>query len=379
MKQLSVVIPTKNEEKSIGICIEKIQKVFTEHHIDGEIIVADNSTDNTAEIAKGMGAKVIAPEELGYGNAYRFLFEDASGNYIVMGDGDNTYDFTDIPRLLEPLKRGEADLVLGSRFKGEIKNGAMPWHHQYIGNPVLTWIFNKANKSNLSDTHSGFRAFTKEAYDKIRTDLKTTGMEFASEMLEVAIKNNLKIAEVPITYYPRPEGSEPNLSSFSDGWRHLKHILLRAPTLLFLIPGFILFALGMLLVILIWAPFNLWAVRLGIHSMIAGCLFAIAGYQIIFLGLFAKTCGVRYGLEKRDRITEFVSENVTLARGSTVGLVIFLAGFVYTLHLLLNWVGSGYKNLPVLDQDIAGLTLLVIGLQTIFYSFFLSVIGGEEG
>ena len=142
MIEISVVIPTKNEENSIGICIEKIQTVFNEHHIDGEIISADNSTDNTAEIAKGMGAKVIVPEELGYGNAYRVLFEEASGDYVVMGDGDNTYDFTDIPRLLEPLKRGEADLVLGSRFKfkGEIKKGAMPWHHQYIGNPVLTWI-----------------------------------------------------------------------------------------------------------------------------------------------------------------------------------------------------------------------------------------------
>jgi glycosyltransferase involved in cell wall biosynthesis len=265
---ISVVIPTKNEENSIGICIEKIQKVFNEHHIDGEIIIADNSTDNTPEIAKNLGAKVIIPDKLGYGNAYRFGFEHASGDYIVMGDGNNTYDFMDIQKLLEPLKRGEADLVMGSRFKGEIKKGAMPWHHQYIGNPFLTWIFNRANKSNISDTHSGFRAFTTEAYEKIRTDLKTTRMEFASEMLEVAVKNNLKIAEVPITYYPRPEGSEPNLSSFSDGGRHLKHIFLRAPTLLFLIPGFILFALGLLLVLLIWNPFNLWATWLGIHSMI---------------------------------------------------------------------------------------------------------------
>ena len=140
MKQVSVVIPTKNEEKSIGICIEKIQRVFNEHHIDGEIIVADNTTDNTLEIAKRLGVKVIVPDELGYGNAYRFGFARASGDYIVMGDGDNTYDFMDIQRLLEPLKKGEADLVLGSRFKGEIKKGAMPWHHQYIGNPVLTWI-----------------------------------------------------------------------------------------------------------------------------------------------------------------------------------------------------------------------------------------------
>ncbi|MCK4527252.1 glycosyltransferase family 2 protein, partial [candidate division WOR-3 bacterium] len=275
-------------------------------------------------------------------------------------------------------KRGEADLVMGSRFKGAIKKGAMPWHHQYIGNPVLTWIFNRANKSNLSDTHSGFRAFTREAYEKMRTDLKATGMEFATEMLEIGIKKSLRIVEVPITYYPREGESESTLHSFSDGWRHLKHILLRAPTLLFLIPGFILFIIGVLLVFLIWNPFNLWVIRLGIHSMIAGCLLAIVGYQIVFLGLLAKTYVVHHGLEKQDRITKFIAKHITLARGATVGLVIFLAGFVYTLQLLLNWIGRGYKNLPVLDQDIAGLAMLVIGLQTIFYSFFLSVIGGEE-
>jgi len=213
----------------------------------------------------------------------------------------------------------------------------------------------------------------------MRTDLKTTGMEFASEMLEVAIKNNLKIAEVPITYYPRLEGSEPNLSSFSDGWRHLKHILLRAPTLLFLIPGFILCALGIFLVLLIWNPFNLWVPMFGIHSMIKPFSFGKRKAFSEKKKLTRKVCLQRHGLEKRDRLTESISKHVTLARGSTVGLAIFLAGFVYALHLLLNWIGSGYKNLPVLDQDIAGFTLLVIGLQTIFYSFFLSVIGGEEG
>ena len=200
-------------------------------------------------------------------------------------------------------------------------------------------------------------------------------MEFASEMLEASIMKNLRIAEVPITYYPRV--GESTLHSLPDGWRRLKHILLRAPTLLFLIPGFILFMLGMLLVFLIWAPFNLWATRLGIHSMIAGCLLAIVGYQIIFLGLFAKAYGMHHGLKKRDQITEFISKQLTLARGATAGLVIFLAGFVYTLYLLLKWIGSGYADLPVLDQDIAGLTLLVIGLETVFYSFFLSVIGGD--
>ncbi len=274
------------------------------------------------------------------------------------------------------MEKGEADIVIGSRFKGEIIKGAMPWLHQYIGNPFLTWIFNKAYRSNLSDTHSGFRAFTREGYDKIRGHLKTTGMEFASEMLGVSIMKGLRIAEVPITYYPR-RGAESTLHSFSDGWRHLKHILLRAPTLLFLIPGFILLALGLFLVFLIWAPFNLWAVKLGIHSMIAGCLFALMGYQIIFLGLFAKMYSVRHGLRNHDGITSFVLKHISLERGATVGLVIFFMGFVLALFLVWNWAVSGYTDLPLLDQDIAAFTLLVIGLQTIFYSFFLSLVKGE--
>lgn len=301
MTDVSVVIPTMNEEASIGICIEKIQRIFTKHHIDGEIVVADNSTDGTPEIAKRLGARVVVPDKLGYGNAYRFGFAQASGDYIMMGDADNTYDFMDTPGLLEPLKGGEADLVMGSRFKGEIKKGAMPWHHQYIGNPFLTWIFNRVHGSNISDTHSGFRAFTRDTYEKIRTDLKTTGIGFASEMLEVSIMKNLRIAEVPITYYPRV--GESTLHSLPDGWRHLKHILLRAPTLLFLIPGFILFMVGVLLVLLIWNPFIMWTTRLGIHSMIAGCLLAIVGLSDSLSGLVCK------GIRRASRFEETRPDN----------------------------------------------------------------------
>ncbi len=371
----TVVIPTKNEEVSIGVCIEKIQRVFTKHNIDGEIIVADNSTDKTPEIAKRLGARVVVPDKLGYGYAYRYGFAQAAGDYIVMGDADNTYDFADIPRLLEPLKRGEADMVMGSRFKGDIRKGAMPWLHKHIGNPLLTWCVNKTNGSDISDCHSGFRAFTRKAYDVM--NLTTDGMEFASEMVMRALTRGLRIVEIPITYYRRAAGSEPNLSSFSDGWRHLKFILLEAPTHLFILPGTVLCVAGLLAVFLIWAPFNLWDARLGIHSMIAGCLLAIVGYQIIILGLFAKMYGVRQGLRPHDRITKVISDHVSLERGAMAGLVIFLMGFVFTLYLLRNWALSGYADLPLVDQDIAGLTLLVIGLETIFYSFFLSVIAGD--
>lgn len=375
MAEVSVVIPTRNEEASIGICIEKIRKVFAEHHIDGEIIVADNSTDRTPVIAESLGALVVVPDKLGYGYAYRYGFAQASGDYIVMGDADNTYDFADIPRLLEPLKRDEADLVMGSRFKGEIRKGAMPWLHKHIGNPLLTWCVNKTNGSDISDCHSGFRAFTKRAYDMM--NLATDGMEFASEMVMRALTCSLRIVEIPITYYPRAAGSEPNLSSFYDGWRHLRFILLDAPTHLFMLPGAVLCIAGLLTIFLIWAPFDLWDTRLGIHSMIAGCLLTIVGYQVVFLGLFAKIYGVRHGLRGHDRITGFISDHISLERGVMIGLVIFLTGFIFILGLLWNWAKSGYADLPLVEHDIVLLTMVVIGLQTVFYSFFLSVIAGE--
>ena len=375
MAEVSVVIPTRNEEASIGICIEKIRKVFAEHQIDGEIIVADNSTDRTPVIAESLGARVVVPDKLGYGYAYRYGFAHASGDYIVMGDADNTYDFADIPRLLEPLKRGEADLVMGSRFKGDILRGAMPWLHKHIGNPLLTWCVNKTNGSDISDCHSGFRAFTKRAYDTM--GLTTDGMEFASEMVMRALTCGLRIVEIPITYYPRAAGSEPNLSSFSDGWRHLRFILLDAPTHLFMLPGAVLCMVGLLTIFLIWAPFDLWDTRLGIHSMIAGCLLTIVGYQVVFLGLFAKIYGVRHGLSGHDRITGFISDHLSLERGVMMGLAIFFTGFTFILCLLWNWAKSGYADLPLVEHDIVLLTMVVIGLQTIFYSFFLSVIEGE--
>lgn len=374
MVDVSVVIPTMNEEVSIGTCIKKIQNVFAKHHIDGEIIVADNSTDKTPAIAESLGARVVVPDKLGYGYAYRYGFAQASGAYIVMGDADNTYDFTDIPRLLEPLEADEADLVMGSRFKGEILKGAMPWLHEHIGNPVLTWCVNLTNGSDISDCHSGFRAFTQKTYETM--NLVTDGMEFASEMVMRALTCRLRIVEIPITYYPRAAGSNPNLSSFSDGWRHLKFIFLEAPTHLFILPGTVLYAAGLLAIFSIWAPFNLWDIGLGIHSMIAGCLLAIVGYQIVILGLFAKIYGVRHGLRPHDRITRVISDHVSLERGAMAGLVIFLIGVIFMVGLLWNWIASGYVDLPLVEHDVVWLTMVVVGFQTIFYSFFMSMIAG---
>ncbi len=373
MAEVSVVIPTKNEEKSIGTCIERIQKVFAEHHIDGEIIVSDNSSDKTPKIAAGLGARVVVPDKLGYGHAYKYGFARASGEYIVMGDGDSTYDFEDIPKLLLPLKQGEADLVIGSRFKGEIKKGAMPWLHRYIGNPLLTWNLNLFFKADVSDAHSGFRAFTKEAWERMK--LKSRGMEFASEMVIEARRKGLRTREVPITYYPR--GGESKLSSFNDGWRHLKFMLLYTPKHLFIIPGAALFFFGILMMLSSYFHIRI-GYTPGIHSMIVGSLSSIVGYEIITLGLFAMAYGKKNDVFDSNPMTEAILKNTSLERDITLGGIIFIAGFAYSMKQVLRWWDSGRELLPMSGQDMIGFTFLVVGLQTVFFSFFLSMIGEDN-
>ena len=372
--EVSVIIPSMDEEETIGRCIEKIKKVFGNEHISGEIIVADNSSDRTPEIANELGAKVVKPEKLGYGYAYLYGFKHASGRYIVMGDADDTYDFLEMPKLLRPLQDGESDLVIGSRFKGEIKEGAMPWLHKYIGNPVLTGFLNLFFKTRVSDAHSGFRACTREALERMK--LRSSGMEFASEMIIEAVRKKLRIKEVAINYYKR-EG-ESKISSFADGWRHLKFMLLYAPNYLYFIPGAILLLWGIWTLLISYFNVSIGYYPHGIHAMIAGSLLTIVGYQIIFLGIFTKIYGLHNDLLNPDGITKFITGHVSLERGATFGLILFGLGLLHTLHLIWEWASSGYKVLPVEGQNMIGFTLLVIGLQTIFYSFFLSVIGGEK-
>ena len=287
--EVSVVLPSKNEKETIDICISKIKKVFDSESIVGEIIVADNSIDETPIIAKDQGADVIIPDRHGYGYAYRYAFnylKEKYGKYpkyVIIGDADNTYDFMEIPKLLKPLIEDEADLVIGSRFKGKIEKGAMPWHHKWIGNPLLTKFLNLFFKARISDAHSGFRAIKGEALEKL--DLRTNGMEFASEMIIEAIRKGLRIKEVPISYYRRKTGGS-KLSSFSDGWRHLKFMLINAPTFLFTYPGLAFLFVGLFLIFSAFLNIKS-GFAFGIHSMIAGSLLTIVGYQIVFFGFFA--------------------------------------------------------------------------------------------
>lgn len=370
MVEVSVVIPTRNEASTIGTCIKKVKTVFEQYKIDGEIIVADNSEDDTPKIADSLGAKVVVPDKKGYGYAYLYAFKQSKGKYIVMGDGDNTYDFLEMPRLLEPLMSGEADMVIGSRFKGEIKRGAMPWHHRYIGNPILTAFLNLFYKANISDAHCGFRAIKKDALEMM--NLRSHGMEFATEMIMEAMRRKLKVKEAPVTYYLRGSG-ESKLNSLSDGWRHLKLMLIYAPTYLYLLPGFFFSLFGLALMLLSYFSVYI-GYTPGLHSMILGSLLVVVGYQAIFLGFFTKIYGVHAGLFDPSRITRFISKYVSLERGVIFGIAIFLAGFVYAINLLARWLGSGFALLPLKGEDMIAFTLITVGLQTVFNSFFLSMI-----
>lgn len=372
MVEVSVVIPTKNEEQAVGCCLEKVLKSFRENNIDGEIILADNSTDRTPEIAQSMGARVVTPDRLGYGYAYKYGFAQAKGKYIVMGDADNTYDFEDIPRLLAPLRDGTADMVMGSRLKGEILPGSMPALHKYIGNPMLTGFLNFFFKAGVSDSHSGFRAFTKEVYEEMH--LRSTGMEFASEMIIEAARRGIRIKEVPIVYHPRI--GESKLSSFSDGWRHLKFMLLYTPKHLFIIPGMLLSALGMFLMAATTLNINI-GYTPSIHTLIFGSLFLITGYQIASMGLFAGVYGRAKGILDLDDITEWIVHYSSLERGITIGIVIFGSGFLYSIYRIAMWILEGFPDFPWLEQNMIAFTLIIVGLQTVFSSFFLSLIGGE--
>ncbi|WP_121820729.1 glycosyltransferase family 2 protein [Halostella salina] len=366
---LSVVMPTLNEEDGIAECIERIQNALAAAGIRGEIIVSDSSDDRTPEIAREMGARVVVPDKPGYGYAYRYAFDHARGEYIAIGDADTTYDFEELPKLLDGVVNGDADIVMGSRLEGEIKDGAMPPLHQYIGNPLLTKFLNVFYGAGVSDAHSGFRVIEREKLAEL--DLETDGMEFASEMIMEAGARDLTIEEVPITYHER-EG-EATLDSFRDGWRHVKFMLVNAPGYLFSVPGLLLTVFGLAVMGVAFSGVELGSASFGPRSMIVGSLLTIVGFEVVCLGVFATVAGdpIR---KPTDPVTNWMAENLTLEWGATVGVVMFAAGGLYAASLLLEWVTSGYAALPTLTADIAAFTAIVLGLQMTFSSFFMSAV-----
>jgi len=365
---ISLVIPTLNEEAGIGECIESAVEAFRELGVAAEVIVSDSSTDRTPQIAREHGARVVHPDGEGYGYAYLYGFRHARGDLVAMGDGDTTYDFGELPGLVRTLEEEDADLVLGSRLEGETKPGAMPTLHRLVGNPVLTRFLNVFYGAGVSDAHSGMRVFRSALLEEL--DLEAHGMEFASEMIMQASSRGLAIEEVPITYHER--AGEEKLDTFRDGWRHVKFMLLNAPSHLFAGPGAALGIAGLCVMALSLLGFES-GVTFSSHTMIAGSLLTIVGYQVSTLAVFTTitTDPIR---RQRDRITRLICSEFTLERGLTGGTLVVLTGGAVAAYLLRGWLATGTP--PSVLTAIVALTAIVIGLQTVFHSFFLSMLAG---
>ena len=366
---VSVVIPCLNEEGNIESCVRLARAVLEEHGIAGEVIVADNaSEDRSAEIAAAAGARVITERRRGYGNAYMAGFAAARGRYIVMGDADLTYDFREIPRFLEQFDEG-ADLVMGDRMDN-IQPGAMPWLHRYVGNPVLTGILNVFFRTGVSDAHCGMRALRRDALPRL--DLRTTGMEFASEMVIRASKERLDIRELPIEYHPR--GGESKLSSFRDGWRHLRFLLVHSPLHLFILPAVALLATGLLITLMVVAQLELLGRPWDLHALIAGSILMIVGAQVFSLGVCARAYA-RYFMNERDPLFDRMRARLRLEHGLLLGAGTGLAGLALEAAVIATWIDRDFGELAEQRLAVLGATLIVIGIQVFFSSFMLSILG----
>ena len=368
--KVSVVIPSLNEEKTIGIVIQKAKEALEAMGLTYEIIVADNSTDKTPEIARSMGATVVTPDRRGYGYAYLYAFRHARGDVIVMADADDTYDMRELPKLLQPILEGKADLAICTRLKGKILKGAMPWHHRYIGNPLITWLLNKFYKVGVSDSQCGFRAFTRQAFEKLK--LEATGMEFATDMLIKARHAGLRIAEVPITYYPRAEGAPSKLKSFRDGWRHVEYILTYTPKHLYLYPGLALITLGIALMAIALINAQI-GYSPGIHTSITGGMATIIGYNLLLLGAIADlTLAKRLSLQPHP-ITQKLKK-LTPTKAVAIGITLVVIGIIYLTLIMFTWVESGYRRLPLRGENMIALTSIALGIELITSSFVLKPI-----
>ncbi len=371
--ELSIVMPCLNEAETLGTCIKKAQWYLDQHNISGEIVVADNgSTDGSQEIAKQMGARVVPVQEKGYGSALRGGIAAARGQYIIMGDADDSYDFTKLTPFIEKLRAG-CDLVMGNRFKGGIKPGAMPPLHKYLGNPVLTWIGRLFFSSLCSDFHCGLRGFRKAAIAQL--NLRTTGMEFASEMVVKASLHKMRIAEVPTTLSPDGRSRPPHLRSWQDGWRHLRFLLLYSPRWLFLYPGALLMLLGLIVgVWLLPGPRGIF----DIHTLLFAATAIIVGFQAVAFAVFTKVFAISEGLLPEDRRLDRVFRYINLEKGLIVGGALLLIGIAGSIYAFISWEANLFGPLEpsqTMRIVIPAVTCLTLGFQIVLSSFFLSVLG----
>ncbi|HEX3517728.1 MAG TPA: glycosyltransferase family 2 protein [Solirubrobacteraceae bacterium] len=366
---VSVVIPCLNEAENIERCVREARAALDRMGVVGEVVVADNdSEDDSARLAEQAGARVIVERRRGYGSAYLAGFAASSGRYIVMADADLTYDFNDIPRFVAALEEG-AEMVIGDRMDN-IQPGAMPWLHRYVGNPILTGLLNLFFRTGIKDAHCGMRALRREVLERL--DLRTTGMEFASEMVIRASKENLRIAEFPIEYHPR--GGESKLSSFRDGWRHLRFLLVHSPNHLFIIPGAVLAGLGTLIVVLVGAGLNFFGRDWGLHSLIGGSLLMIVGTQVLALGLCAHAYGT-YFMGEKDPWFDRMRSRFRLEHGLLLGGAFLLVGVIMGAVIVGTWISHGFGSLSDERLAVVAASLMIVGIQIFFSSFLLSILG----
>jgi glycosyltransferase involved in cell wall biosynthesis len=366
---LSVVIPCLNEEENIDRCVRLAIEVMEREGIRGEVVVADNASDDrSAEIATAAGARVVHEPRRGYGSAYLAGFTAARGTYIVMADADLTYDFNEIPRFLAELENG-GQLVMGDRMDN-IQPGAMPWLHRYVGNPILSGILNLFFKTGIRDAHCGMRALRRDVLPAL--DLRTTGMEFASEMVIRASKAGLDIREFPIEYHPR--GGASKLSSFRDGWRHLRFLLVHSPTHLFIIPGLAMAVFGALVSLTVLAQIDLLGRTWDLHTMIAGSLFMIVGTQVLALGLCAHAFGT-YFMGEKDPWFDRMRARFRLEHGLLLGGALAIVGVAIAAVIVGIWINRGFGAISEERLAVAAATLVIVGIQIFFSSFLLSILG----
>lgn len=375
--ELTILMPCLNEAETLEVCIRKARGFLQSSGVSGEVLIADNgSTDGSQAIAERSGARVVPVREKGYGAALLGGIEGARGRYIIMGDADDSYDFVHLSPFVEKLREGY-DLVMGNRFRGGIAPGAMPPLHRYLGNPVLTTIGRVLFPSPCGDFHCGLRGFSREAAK--RMDLRTTGMEFASEMVVKATLFHMRIAEVPTTLSPDGRSRPPHLRSWRDGWRHLRFLLMYSPRWLFLYPGLVLMLGGLGLgIALLPGPLRIGTVALDVHTLLYAAVAVALGYQSITFGLFTKVFAMTEGLLPEDERFNRIFKYVTLETGLIAGVLVLLMGIGGSAWAFASWSQARFG--PQEPRDLLRIVIpsvfaVLLGSQTILSSFFLSVLG----
>lgn len=370
--EVSAIMPCLNEEETIAVCIRKAFQCFAALGVRGEVVVGDNgSTDRSAQIAESLGARVVHEPVKGYGKALEAAIRASRGRYCIMADCDDSYDWSDMQRFIEKLREGY-DLVMGTRLRGKILPGAMPPLHRFFGNPFLSGTMNLFFRTGVTDAYCGFRGFSRQAFD--RMSLNSVGMEFAIEMVIKASNKKMRIAEIPVTLHKDGRSRPPHLRSFRDGWRTLRLLLFYAPDYLYVIPGGLLFVLGVVLqALLLRGPAVVLGRYLGVHWLALGCLFSMLGFQILSLGAFAKAFAMNDSFEMGGPVFTRLVDWFTLEMGMVIGASMIWLGLLTDLAILTTWIARDMGYLGSTHAVFVATTAIALGVQVVFSSFFLGM------